>query len=531
MSSRTKRVSTGIVWSVISKVTSTLFPFFVRTAFIYRLGADYLGLNSLFVSILQILSLAELGFSSAVVYCMYEPAAKGDDSHVLALLTYFKRIYRIVGLVITLVGVCVVPLLPFIVNGDVPDDINMYVVYAIFLFNTSVSYFMASYRQSLFNAFQRNDLVSVTQLAVVVIQNSVQMAFLLLGCSYYAYAIVLPVATIAGNVITAFISKREFPQFFNGSIDMGRLEEGERKVIIDKVKGLLIQKVCILTRDSCDSIIISASLGLTLAGKYNNYFLIMSSLLALVETIRPPLTASVGNSIALESPQKNFYDMRRLCWLFSFVSIFASACLLGLFQSFIKLWIGSEYLLSTPLAALLCLYFYVRTMGDVRASYDDATGMWSKLKLCSVLQAIFNLLLNLLFVQILGIEGVVLATVLSLFVIEFCYGSRIVFREYFGIERVKQFYGDYGFYFVAWLITCSASLAFNIAFRGLGLEGLFAFTIELVGTCFIALIVDVTFLSRSKLFSSITELARRVSLLKPLLFVFRFVPTKKIKKG
>lgn len=531
MNSRTKYVSTGIVWAIISKAASILLPFMVRTAFIYRLGADYLGLNSLFTSVLQILSLAELGFSSAVVYCMYEPAAKGNDSHVLALLAYFKRIYRIVGLAITLVGVCVMPLLPFMVNGEVPSDINMYVVYAIFLFNTSVSYFMASYRQSLFNAFQRNDLVSVTQLAVVVIQNGVQIAVLLLGCGYYVYAIVMPVATIVGNAITALISKKEFPQFFNGSIAMGRLEEGERKVIIDKVKGLLIQKVCILTRDSCDSIIISAFLGLTLVGKYNNYFLIMSSLLALVETIRPPLTASVGNSIALESPQKNFCDMRRLCWLFSFVSIFASACLLGLLQSFIKLWIGSEYLLSTPLVVLLCLYFYIRTMGDVRASYDDATGMWPKLKLCSVLQAIFNLLLNLLFVQFLGIEGVVLATILSLFVIEFCYGSRIVFREYFGIDHVKQFYRDYGFYFVAWIITCSASLAFNLAFQGLGLEGLFAFTVELVITCLIVLIVDVTLLSRSKLFSSITKLVGRVSLLKPLLIVFRLLPAGKIKKG
>lgn len=531
MSSRTKYVSTGIVWAIISKVVSTLLPFLVRTAFIYRLGADYLGVNSLFVSILQILSLAELGFSSAVVYCMYEPAARGDDAHVLALLNYFKRIYRNVGLVITLLGACVVPLLPFLVNGEVPSDINMYVVYCIFLFNTSVSYFMASYRQSLFNAFQRNDLVSITQLAVVVIQNSVQIAVLLLGCSYYAYVIVLPVATIAGNAITALISKIEFPQFFTGAVTTDQLEQGERKIIIDKVKGLLIQKVCILTRDSCDSIIISAFLGLTLVGKYNNYFLIMSSLLALVETIRPPLTASVGNCIALESSQKNFFDMRRLCWLFSFVSIFVSACLLGLFQSFIKLWIGSEYLLSTPLAALLCLYFYVRTMGDVRASYDDATGMWSKLRLCSVLQAIFNLLLNLLFVQFMGIEGVVLATILSLFVIEFCYGSRIVFREYFGISHVKQFYRDYVFYFLAWLMTSSASLLFNLAFQRLGLEGLFPFVAELICTCLIVLFVDVGLLSRSNLFSSIEELAGGVSLLRPLLIVFKLVPTSNIEKG
>ena len=68
---RTKNAARNMMMGFINKIIVLLLPFVVRTAFIYSLGAEYLGLNSLFSSILSVLSVAELGFSSAVVFSMF----------------------------------------------------------------------------------------------------------------------------------------------------------------------------------------------------------------------------------------------------------------------------------------------------------------------------------------------------------------------------------------------------------------------------------------------------------------------------
>ena len=64
----TKNASRNIFFGVILKIYQILVPFLIRTAMIYLMGVQYLGLNSLFTSILQVLNLAELGVGSAMVY-------------------------------------------------------------------------------------------------------------------------------------------------------------------------------------------------------------------------------------------------------------------------------------------------------------------------------------------------------------------------------------------------------------------------------------------------------------------------------
>lgn len=58
---RTKNASRNILFGIILKIYQIAVPFLMRTAMIYFMGVQYLGLNSLFTSVLQVLNLAELG--------------------------------------------------------------------------------------------------------------------------------------------------------------------------------------------------------------------------------------------------------------------------------------------------------------------------------------------------------------------------------------------------------------------------------------------------------------------------------------
>lgn len=455
--SRSKNVKRNIIWGVTQKVLSVLLPFFVRTALIYSLGAAYVGLNSLFTSILSVLSLAELGFASAVAFSMYEPIARDDKHQVLLLLQYFRRVYRVIGLSILVLGICLMPFLDYMIEGSKPSDVNLQIAFAIFLANTVISYLACGYRQTLLDAYQRNDVVSKVNTAVSLVLNIAQILLIMLVPNYYLYALALPVLTIAQNIAIAYLSNRLYPEYKSVNFIDSNLEMGEKRKIRKRVAGIMVYRTCQITRDAFDSIFISAFLGLTVVACYSNYFLIVSSLLGILEVMCSAMTASVGNSIASESSEKNFKDMRLFMFLYTMIATVCLACFLSLCQLFMGLWVGSELLLSDSVVVMLGIYFYVRIIGDIRSVYVDATGLWWELKGRSVLEALLNIVLDYLLVQVLGVVGAVLATVVSMLLINYFWGSEVVFTHYFKNKKLHIFFFDNILYTVAAVISCSVA--------------------------------------------------------------------------
>ena len=112
----------NMVSGVLFRLVSILTAFIVRTVFIKCLGNAYLSVNGLYSSILSMLSLAELGFSTAMVYSMYKPLAEKDYEKLGQLMGLYKRTYAIIGTVILVIGLALVPFLDLLIKNkpDVP---------------------------------------------------------------------------------------------------------------------------------------------------------------------------------------------------------------------------------------------------------------------------------------------------------------------------------------------------------------------------------------------------------------------------
>jgi len=137
-----------------------VLPFITRTVMIYTMGMQYVGLGGLFTSVLQLLSFAELGIGGVLVFSMYKPIAENDDSKVCALLNFYKKAYRIIGFIILVAGLLIMPFLRNLIAGDLPEGINLYLLYAVYLLNNVLGYFLFAYKQSLLAASQRIDIIS-----------------------------------------------------------------------------------------------------------------------------------------------------------------------------------------------------------------------------------------------------------------------------------------------------------------------------------------------------------------------------------
>ena len=431
---RTKNAIRNTKWGVIHRLATMLGSFCMRTVLIYKLGAEYAGLNSLFTSVLSILSLTELGFSNAIVYSMYKPIAEKDNDTLCALLNLYKKTYRVIGGVILGLGLMLLPVLKFLIKSDVPPDINLYVLYIAFLSDTVISYFLFAYKSSLLYAHQRNDIGSRNSAIIDVSFTIGNILLLLVFGNYYIYVVCLVAATISKNLYNSAVVDRLYPEIRC----RGQISKELKDDIKQRVLGLVIWKVGAATRNTLDSIVISAFLGLITVTIYNNYFYIMTSLSSVFGIITSSFNAGVGNKLVTDTPEENYKDFNKFNLIYVLLTGWASICLLCLYQPFMTLWMGEDLLLPFLPMVLFCVYFFVMKMGDINSTYYHAAGLWHYGRYRSIIEAGLNLCFNLVFGYLWGVTGVILATILSMLII-WPYASGIVFKQYFKHCKAAEF--------------------------------------------------------------------------------------------
>ncbi|WP_143786263.1 lipopolysaccharide biosynthesis protein [Olsenella sp. An285] len=416
-------ISTGMLYKILMLALS----FAVRTVFTWTLGLEYLGLNSLFTAVLNVLNLAELGFAGALVVSMYEPFAKHEVGKVNALLRIYKIAYRIIGTIIIVVGVGITPLIPSLISGSYPREIDLSLVYWINLGGVAVGYFAFAYKSCLLTVAQRNDIGNIVHIALMLVQYLVQFIFLFVFKSYYLYIIVLPVINLLYNLITAYIATKMYPEY----LCVGKVSKDELKDIKKKIIGLALNKVSYSLCNGLDSIIISMFIGLIALGKYNLYYYIYAAINAILFAAISSVTSTVGNSMALVSADSNRLAFEKIDFVWRWVLVVISACLISTYQPFIELWQGSNALFDDMTMTVFCIYFYVQHCIMPVQLYKDAAGLWWEDRWRVLLEGLFNLAINLLLVRTFGIIGVLLSTILTMLVVSLPWQSQVLFRHYF----------------------------------------------------------------------------------------------------
>ena len=246
---------------------NTVLGFVCRMVFVQCLSADYLGVNGLFTNILSMLSLAELGIGSAVVYALYKPLAENDEEKIASLVKLYGTAYRIIGLAVAVVGLALMPFLNVIIQDQPALRESIYLLYIINLFNTASTYFF-SYRSSLIIAAQQNYIVSAVSYAVSIVQSALQIAALLLTRNYLAYLLIQSVGVFVNNVVVSHIAVKKFPYIRNK--DIKPVPRAERKQIFANVRDLTFYKISGLLVNSTDNILITFFDGLTVTGVASN---------------------------------------------------------------------------------------------------------------------------------------------------------------------------------------------------------------------------------------------------------------------
>lgn len=448
-------------------------PFILRTILIYQIGKDYAGLNSLFTSILRVLNIAELGFHTTAVYSLYKPIADDDTDKVCALLSFYRKIYYSFGVIVLVVGTALMPFLDHLIKGSYPADINLQILYGIYLLDSAASYFLFSYKNLILNAYQRIDVVSIISTTIHMIVYVLQIIILVVFHAYYVFVTFELVYTVTHNLVIARYVAKKFPQYKC----RGTLLRSEKKDVLKNSYGMVLFRVCSTTRNSLDTIFVSSFIGINATTIYGNYYYIFAGVTSIQLIIRESMLGGIGNKIALNTPEKNHEDMLVFMYLYAWLSGVCTACMLCLYQPFVRLWVGQKLMLDEPTMIMFCVYFYILSMGSIRFLYHQAAGLFWTKRYWTVAEALINVVGNYILVQVWGMFGVVCSTIISLVTIDFFYSSTIVYDYYFKNGKIGVYFKKHGIYL---LITAFGCVPTYLIVKQISLGGIAGLFMRLV---------------------------------------------------
>ncbi len=412
---RTKNAKRNIVWSSIGKVLTLLVPFAMRSIVLYLLGDLYLGLSSLFTSVLQVLNLAELGVGSSLAFAMYKPAAEDDTEKLRVLLSLYKWTYLIIGAIVAVIGLALMPFLRNLISGETPEDINIYVLYAIYLSSTVASYWFFAYKGSILTVYQRGDISEKIGIVVNLITYGAQIATLYIFKNYYVYITIHLLSVIIKNGVVAIFVRRLYPSIY----PEGKPSKELTKMVFKKAAAAMGHKVGGVVLNSIDNILISAFLGLTLVAQYNNYYYIFTSVCGVISILTTSLVPIVGNYLIKETKEKSYKLFNAMQYGLTFVISVCCCCFIALYQPFIAFWVGEENVLPVLLPFLLVLLFFVQEYRAILLLFKNAAGIWEQDLWKPWAQAIVNLLIDIWLLQTIGVYGAPISSIVATFFIAF----------------------------------------------------------------------------------------------------------------
>ena len=468
----------NLVYAWTSQGFTIVMNMVVRVIFVRVLSKDYVGITGLFSNIITILSLAELGVGSAIVYGLYDPLAKNEQRKVKALMQFYQRIYIFIGCFILLVGIALTPYLSWFVK-EMPAIQEISYIYILFICNAAASYFF-SYKGTLISADQKDYVLKKIRVKVLFLMYMAQIVILLAIRNYIMYLLVQVIATVTMNIGFSRAADRMYP--YLKEKEKIALDKGQLQQIVKNTKALLCHKIGGVLVFSTDNLVISKFTGLGNVANYSNYILIQETLNGILQQLFSAMAPSVGNLVAVERGEKS----QEVFWKIMFLDFWlyggSALCFLCLAQDFIQLLFGRDYLVSTDILLIIIVNFYLSGTRKSVMVFKDAYGLFYQNWYMPLLESGINLLVSVWLVYKIGLIGVLLGTTISSLLVPVWSEPYVLFRYGFH-QPVISYWVKYGKYFA--LVTVTGLITWKIC---LWIPFIPVFSFVLKGICSVVVI-------------------------------------------
>ena len=406
---RTGKAIRNTAVTTLCQMSYLIASFVCRTIFTNMLGKEYLGVSGLFTNILTLLSFAELGMGSALVYRLYAPLASQNYEKLKAYMQLYRRIYSGVIAVIATVGIALIPFLDYLVEApNVKEDLTL--LYCLYLANTIVTYIFV-YKKSLLIADQKDYIVSLFTQAFNFLMNVVQCILLILTKNFVLYCVTGIVCGLLNNIVCSAYVNRHY-KFLCDDVEEP-LSKEEKAGLVKDVKGLLCTQIAGITFNGTDNIFISKFIGIGYVGILSNYTLLLTTVNTLMNKIFNSITAIIGNLDVSGDRKQTERVLEKMFFINTAIYGYICVGLTLLAGEFVtEIWFTKEYTLPSMVVTLAIVELFFRSIHYPLHITRDAMGYFSQYNWIYLIAAAMNLILDFLWVKPFGMCGLYAATIL-----------------------------------------------------------------------------------------------------------------------
>ncbi|MDY2586654.1 lipopolysaccharide biosynthesis protein [Winogradskyella aquimaris] len=426
-----KNAKVGVFFFILS----IFVQFFSRKIFLDNLGDEFIGLETTLRSILSFLNLAELGIGTAIGFTLYKPIFDENHDEINKIIALLGVLYRKIGYAIFSIGFVISLFFPLIFEGTPFPTLLIYYVFYSLLISVLLSYFV-NYHISLLGADQKGYIVQQYFQTFNIARVILQVVVALYLKNFYLYITLELIFSIIYSIVVRYKIKQEYPWLIINSSQKTEIIK-EYPGIIVKIKQVFFHKMSAFVKNGTDNLLIYALVNLQSVAFFGNYQLIFMKLIGLVKMAFAGTGSAVGNLIA-ENDEKN---IKKVLWeLISiqfFIAGFFSMIIYHTMDAFILLWLGEKYILSDTILLLMIANFFMIQISSPIERFKNAYGLYSD-TWAAITEALINLIISFVFGRLFGITGIVLGTVVSMFLIVIMWKPYFLYKN--GFKKNVFFY-------------------------------------------------------------------------------------------
>lgn len=419
------------ITSLVCQMVDVILGFATRKVLIDTVGVELLGVNGTFASLLNTLSLAELGFEMAVVTSLYKPIEQDDTVMIEEMVSILKRIYEVVCIFVIVAGTAIAYFLPNIITG-IKVDFSIYLAYFLYLAGSAITYLLA-YKKSFLSANHSNYVINIVNTLCKVIATIVQICLLIRYKSFPLFVGVSIVQNLTANVAISIYVDKHYTYRFNRRIN----KELFKRVII-YVRDIFFGKIAGYVYASTDNLIISAFVNTIWVGLLGSYTQILYQLKNVMNNMFIAMRSDVASKFSEADDKSESYQIIK-DWTFvryvATVIIFVPGFVLC--DCFVAAWLGSDYVLQPAISLLLVIDIYISLVHGMLVECINIFQFFDYERNISIVGAIINIGVSLFLAKQIGVAGVLVGTVVSQ--TYFWIARSIVMFRYYFLNDTRKF--------------------------------------------------------------------------------------------
>ncbi|EHZ2591257.1 hypothetical protein K5N19_001966 [Vibrio parahaemolyticus] len=400
--------------------------FIINRVFSDTLGQEYLGLYKLFSQLISYLNLADLGLSIAAITLLYAPIKENNTSKIANIMYSTMRLYKLIFVLFFSLGIVSNIALPFLVDINVGFDI--YMSWSAYVFITAISYISAPYA-ILLTADGKYGYVQLLRGCVKIATSLVQILVLYKTESFLYFIFVAVTLSSVEFLVFNYKFKKEYDKL----IVCIQKENKKNDELFKRTKLLAVHKVASTLVFNTDLIVISKFIGLTTVAQFASYQMIFQFCTLILNSILNVLRPIIGRVKTQKNDRDMYLIWRDLFKIFNIVAIINVGFIFVTMEPFIKLWMGSEYIINHAILVWMLLNFYISIIRMPLDIIKESYGKFEDVNL-AILEGVMNLFLSIILVYTCGLAGVVIGTLLTNVVVIMFLKPKFVFDNCLNVE-------------------------------------------------------------------------------------------------